>query len=61
MNRTGRVAITCHGDTAILPNARVLRYGTRWRRAGFTSPTTLPAPALAVVLKRNAGNALAEP
>ncbi|MFZ0343017.1 MAG: DUF6636 domain-containing protein [Gaiellaceae bacterium] len=32
----GRVVLTCHGDTAILPNARILRYGTRWRRGGFT-------------------------
>jgi hypothetical protein len=36
MNRIGRVVLTCHGDTAILPDARVLRYGTTWRRAGFT-------------------------
>lgn len=35
MNATGRVSLTCHGDTAVLPRARVLRYGTRWRRAGF--------------------------
>ena len=33
---TGRVHITCHGDTAIDPHARVLRYGTTWRRGGFT-------------------------
>ena len=31
-----RAAITCHGDTAIVPRSRVLRYGTRWRRGGFT-------------------------
>lgn len=36
MNATGRVVLTCHGDTAILPNARILRYGTSWRRGGFT-------------------------
>jgi hypothetical protein len=36
VNANGRVVVTCHGDTAILPNARVLHYGTRWRRGGFT-------------------------
>jgi hypothetical protein len=36
MNATGRVIITCHGDTAILPKARILRYGATWRRGGFT-------------------------
>jgi hypothetical protein len=36
MNVTGRVVLTCHGDTAILPDARILPYGTRWRRGGFT-------------------------
>jgi hypothetical protein len=36
MNAIGRVVLTCHGDTAILPNARILRYGTTWRRGGFT-------------------------
>ena len=36
MTATGRVGVTCHGDTAILPNSRVLRYGTRWKHAGFT-------------------------
>jgi hypothetical protein len=35
LNATGRAILTCHGDTAILPNARILRYGTRWRRGGF--------------------------
>ncbi len=33
---TGRTRLTCHGDTAIDPTARVLRYGTRWSRGGFT-------------------------
>jgi hypothetical protein len=33
---TGRVHVTCHGDTAIDPHARVLRYGTTWRGGGFT-------------------------
>jgi hypothetical protein len=35
MNATGRVVLTCHGDTAILPNARILRYGTSWSRGDF--------------------------
>jgi len=35
MNATGGVVLTCHGDTAVLPNARILRYGTQWRRSGF--------------------------
>lgn len=35
LNRTGRAHLTCHGDTAILPRSRVLRYGTTWKRAGF--------------------------
>ena len=33
---TGRARLTCHGDTAIDPTSRVLRYGTRWSRGGFT-------------------------
>jgi hypothetical protein len=35
LNVTGRAILTCHGDTAILPNSRILRYGTSWRKAGF--------------------------
>lgn len=35
VNATGRVVLTCHGDTAVLPDSRILRYGTRWRRGGF--------------------------
>jgi hypothetical protein len=35
LGRTGRAHVTCHGDTAILPRARVLRYGTSWTRSGF--------------------------
>lgn len=35
MNATGRVGLTCHGDTAILPSSRVLRYGSRWTHGGF--------------------------
>jgi len=33
---TGRALLTCHGDTAVAPSARVLKYGTRWSRGGFT-------------------------
>ena len=33
---TGRAILTCHGDTAINPHARVLRYGSTWRRGGLT-------------------------
>ena len=36
MTATGRVGVTCHGDTAILPNSRVLHYGSRWRQGGFS-------------------------
>ncbi|HEY7421272.1 MAG TPA: DUF6636 domain-containing protein [Gaiellaceae bacterium] len=36
MSATGRVGLTCHGDTAILPSSRVLRYGSRWTHAGIT-------------------------
>jgi uncharacterized protein DUF6636 len=35
LGRTGRATVTCHGDTAILPRARVLRYGSSWTRSGF--------------------------
>lgn len=35
MNATGRVILTCHGDTAILPTARVLGYGKRWHSHGI--------------------------
>ena len=35
LDRTGRAHVTCHGDTAILPRARVLRYGSTWARGGF--------------------------
>jgi hypothetical protein len=35
MNATGKVRITCHGDTAILPSARKLGYGKRWSSHGF--------------------------
>jgi hypothetical protein len=35
LGHTGRARITCHGDTAILPRSRVLRYGSSWTRSGF--------------------------
>jgi hypothetical protein len=31
LNPTGRAQVGCHGDTAILPGARVLRYGSTWK------------------------------
>ena len=36
LSQTGRARLTCHGDTAIDPTSRVLEYGTRWSRGGFT-------------------------
>ena len=36
MRTTGRPYLTCHGDTAIDPRSRVLRYGRSWSRSGFT-------------------------
>jgi len=36
MTANGRVGLTCHGDTAILPSSRVLHYGKRWTHGGFT-------------------------
>jgi hypothetical protein len=36
LDRTGRARITCVSDTAAGPGTRVLRYGTTWRRLGFT-------------------------
>jgi hypothetical protein len=35
MTATGRVDLTCHGDTAILPSSRVLHYGSWWKKGGF--------------------------
>ena len=35
MGRTGRARVTCAGDTALDPRAKVLRYGTSWRRGPF--------------------------
>lgn len=34
--RTGRARVLCHGDTAVLPSAPILRYGTTWSRGPFT-------------------------
>ena len=33
--RTGRARITCVSDSVYVASARVLRYGTTWRRDGF--------------------------
>ena len=35
MHSTGRVDVTCHGDTAIIPTSKVLGYGQRGSRGGF--------------------------
>jgi hypothetical protein len=35
MDRRGRVHVSCVSDTVHSPSARVLRYGTTWRRDGF--------------------------
>lgn len=35
MRKTGRVDVTCHGDTA-LGSRRILAYGKTWRHDGFT-------------------------
>jgi hypothetical protein len=37
----GRALVTCHGDTAVLPDSRVLKYGSRWARSGFTCESRL--------------------
>jgi hypothetical protein len=36
MNPRGRAAVVCAGDTAVDRRAKVLRYGARWSRGGFT-------------------------
>ena len=36
LNRTGHAYYVCHGDTVQDPHASVLRYGTTWRKNGFT-------------------------
>jgi len=35
MNDTGRVIVTCHGDTVIIRGSKVLGYGKRWSGGGF--------------------------
>jgi len=35
MGPTRRPTPSCAGDTAMLPNAPVLRYGSTWRKGGF--------------------------
>lgn len=42
MNRTGRARLVCHGDTALDPRARVVKYGSTLRVGPFacTSRTT---------------------
>jgi hypothetical protein len=42
MRRSGPAHVGCVSDSVHMPNARVLRYGTTWRRGGFrcTSRTT---------------------
>jgi len=35
MGVTGRAHVTCHGDTAIDPRSRALRYGSAWKKSGF--------------------------
>jgi hypothetical protein len=36
MATTGRARALCVGDSVRIRNTRVLRYGSTWRRAGFT-------------------------
>ncbi|MFN8187805.1 MAG: DUF6636 domain-containing protein [Gaiellales bacterium] len=36
MSRTGRSKVVCAGDSTNDPSARVLAYGTNWKRGGFT-------------------------
>jgi hypothetical protein len=42
MRKHGRPSVTCHGDTALDPHAKVLAYGTVWARDGYrcSSQTT---------------------
>jgi hypothetical protein len=35
MNVRGRAILTCHGDTAIIGDSKVIPYGKTWSRAGF--------------------------
>ena len=36
VSRLGRAILVCHGDTAIDPRSRVLRYGHTWQRDGLS-------------------------
>ena len=36
MASTGRAHVVCAGYTALIPGSRVLRYGSKWSRGGFT-------------------------
>jgi Family of unknown function (DUF6636) len=36
LNATGRARVVCAGDTAVNRRAKVLRYGSRWSKGGFT-------------------------
>ncbi len=36
MGARGRAYAVCAGDTALIPSSRVLRYGNKWSRGGFT-------------------------
>jgi hypothetical protein len=38
---TGRATYVCAGDTAVDRRARVLRYGSKWSRGGFTCTSRL--------------------
>ena len=35
MNDSGRVTLTCHGDTAIIKGSKVIAYGKTWKLGGF--------------------------
>jgi hypothetical protein len=37
----GRATVTCHGDTTLDPRSRVLKYGAKWSRGGFTCTSKL--------------------
>jgi hypothetical protein len=37
LNMRGRARTVCAGDTAVNRRAKVLRYGSKWSRGGFTS------------------------
>jgi hypothetical protein len=36
LNMTGRARTVCAGDTAVNRRAKVVRYGSKWSRGGFT-------------------------